>query len=523
MGYSKIDSLVQTVPVDAFNELRQSIDTWSVGGIVPADLMPFLESGIRIGDVIGLEYGIHEGIGLNTTGLFDNPSFELHNNSCGDAAWLPQAHVASLLSSGLAPVTAALQLQAPAPDAMPVIVAVIDTGIDWNHQDLAWDNLWRNEDEIPDNGIDDDGNGYVDDLIGWDFTARSNTPWDNDGHGTFVAGLIAARAGNDIGIDGVNPQAKLMVLKALNNFGRTRATFLAEAIAYAADNGARVINISVTGSDFPPIVQSAIDYANAKGALIVMAAGNGGINLDKTPAGVLDKVLLVAATTAEGERASFSNLSSAISLAAPGTDVVSLRARATDFMYALAESSYEPGTAFVGDDSRYYRSAGTSFSAPLVAAAASLLLSERPELSNDEVVRLLEQSARDVDVPGRDVGTGYGLLDIEAARQADPAYFVEAEIAGLRYVEDGADSYIEVTGTADANLYAIAQVEVGAGPDPERFELAGRPVLDRVRDGVLTRVPYAPLAAGDTWTLRLVVEHATGARREHRRTFSTGR
>ena len=125
----------------------------------------------------------------------------------------------------------------------PVTVAVIDTGIDWNHLDLDWKNLWRNVDEIPDNDVDDDNNGYVDDIIGWDFYGRHNKPWDHDGHGTFVAGLIAATQNNDVGMAGINPHARIMVLKALNSFGHSRASYLAKAIVYAADNGARIINI----------------------------------------------------------------------------------------------------------------------------------------------------------------------------------------------------------------------------------------------------------------------------------------
>jgi hypothetical protein len=121
----------------------------------------------------------------------------------------------------------------------PVTVAVIDTGLDWNHKDIAWENIWHNPGEIPDNGKDDDRNGYVDDVIGWNFTAHNNKPWDQDGHGTFVAGIIAAAADNGVGIAGINRGARIMVLKALNDFGHTRAANLAEAIFYAADNGAR--------------------------------------------------------------------------------------------------------------------------------------------------------------------------------------------------------------------------------------------------------------------------------------------
>ena len=136
-------------------------------------------------------------------------------------------------------------------DLEPVNVAVIDTGLDWHHLDVDAENIWRNEGETPYNNIDDDGNGYVDDVIGWNFFGRNGDAWDHDGHGTMVAGIIAARRGNGVGIAGINPAARIMVLKGVNNFGHTRASYVAEAIKYAADNGARIINMSLagTGSD----------------------------------------------------------------------------------------------------------------------------------------------------------------------------------------------------------------------------------------------------------------------------------
>ena len=523
VGYTKIDSVVQTVPVDLIPRDPASPDQFLFDSIVPSGLSPYLESGMRVGNVFGLTYAYPESAELDFGAMLQDSPFELHDNTCGESAWLPQAHVARLLdtASTMAVAAASTQVEAASPgDTTPTTVAIVDTGIDWNHQDLSWDNLWRNEGEIPDNGVDDDQNGYVDDIIGWDFTGNTNTPWDNDGHGTFVAGLIAARVGNDIGIDGINPDARIMVLKALNNFGRTRASFLAEAITYAADNGARVINISVAGSDFPPLVQAAIDYANSRDSIVVMAAGNGGINLDASRPGPLEDVVLVAATGDDDRHAAFSNTGSAISLAARGADVVSLRARATDFMYAFAETSYEPGTAFVGDDSRYYRSAGTSFAAPVVAGAASLLLSERPSLSRAEVIRILEQSARDVGAPGRDPETGYGVVDIDAARQTDPGFFVEASIDSIRYVPAADGPYLELVGTADADLFAVARIESGSGADPESFDPVDGLILDRVKGGVLTRVPYSAFAGQSTSTLRLVVEHATGRTREVRRTIT---
>ena len=126
------------------------------------------------------------------------------------------------------------------------VVAVIDTGADLTHPDLR-DNLWRNPREIPGNGIDDDGNGFVDDVNGADFVNRDGDPSDDNGHGTHVAGILAARGGNRVGVTGVAQRARLMVLKALGADAVGSAETMAEAVRYAVANGAKVINMSVSG------------------------------------------------------------------------------------------------------------------------------------------------------------------------------------------------------------------------------------------------------------------------------------
>jgi subtilisin family serine protease len=176
-------------------------------------------------------------------------------------------------------------------NAQPVVVAVIDTGLDWNHRNIDPENIWRNPKETAGNGVDDDKNGYVDDVIGWDFFDRDGKPWDFDGHGTFVSGLIAGSWKDKSGIAGINPFARLMILKAVNNFGHSRASYVAEAIAYAADNGARVINLSLGGKEPTKVAQAAIDYAYSKGVVIVVAAGNEGADISKFGITGSDKVL----------------------------------------------------------------------------------------------------------------------------------------------------------------------------------------------------------------------------------------
>jgi hypothetical protein len=397
----------------------------------------------------------------------------------------------------------------------PLVVAVIDTGLDWDHLDIDRANLWTNEKEVPGNGKDDDGNGYVDDIIGWDFMEDDNRPWDRDGHGTFVAGVIAA-AHNDVGISGIDPQARIMVLRALNDFGHTRASYLAEAITYAADNGARVVNLSVGGKEPTEAERLAVAYARGKGVLIVAAAGNDAEDVGGyAPAG-LPGVLTVAATDFDDRRASFSNWGRRIDLAAPGLDVLSLRARATDLMRDIPGVEYVPGAAYVGADRRYYRASGTSFAAPIVAGAASLVWSRRPELTAEDVARVLVHSAKDVDTPGRDQYTGYGLLDVRAALGRDPRFFVEAEISGVKVATAGGQTVVEVSGTADADRFRAARLEIGPGAGPRAWTPVGQPVAAPVREAVIGSIPAAALAGAKEWTIRVIAEHADGTRREAR-------
>lgn len=407
-------------------------------------------------------------------------------------------------------------------DPQPVIVAVIDTGIDWNHRDLSWDRIWHNPGEIPDNGLDDDANGYVDDVIGWDFFGNSNAPFDRDGHGTFIAGLIAAETDNGIGIAGINPHAVIMPLKALNDFGHSRASYLAEALVYAADHGAQVINLSVGGKHLTRAERLAIEYAHEKGAVVVVAAGNDGVDVaDWSPAG-LEHVIAVGASDSQDAHAVFSNWGLGIDLVAPGTDVLSLRARRSDLMQDIPEVRYEVGEGFVGEDRRYFRASGTSFSAPIVAGVASLLLSKRPLLTPDEVERMLVHSARDIGVPGVDQYTGYGLVDARAALAADPAFFVEARITAVEVTMENGATLVQLTGTADANRFVQAWIEIGRGEDPTEWTRIEGGLEAPVRKGLIGQLPAEALRGAPQWTLRVRVEHADGTLREARFLLTLG-
>ena len=402
--------------------------------------------------------------------------------------------------------------------ASPVVVAVVDTGLDWHHLDLDQAHIWRNPREKPANGVDDDGNGYVDDVIGWNFVGNDEKPWDRDGHGTLLTGIIAATWDNKAGIAGINPFARIMVVKALNSFGHGRASYLAQGIVYAADNGARVINLSVGGEGLAEVERRAIEHARAKGAVVVVAAGNGGNDTSGFGPAGFPGVITVASTDLEDRRAAFSNWGGAVDLAAPGFEVLGLRARRTDTLRDLPGSSYAPGSAYVGKDRRYYRASGTSFSAPIVTGVASLLLAKNPALTNEEVARILVNSARDVETPGIDQYTGYGLLDARAALAADPAYFIEAAVSGVKV----AGASLQVAGTARADAFDSARIDLGAGDAPADWKTVVERVAEPVGAGLLGTFPTQELRGGKVWTLRLVVRHRNGSTREARFRLAIG-
>lgn len=257
-----------------------------------------------------------------------------------------------------------------------IVIAVIDTGVDWDHPDLA-SNIWINPDDMP-NGIDDDGNGYVDDLRGWDFvhttypvwpgedgTIRDNDPMDFHGHGTHVAGIAAAVTNNSIGIAGMSWASKIMSVRAGYKAPDGGSWFwwsdVAPAIKYAADNGANIISMSFGGYGFSSLLKSAVDYAYAKGVFLVAAAMNDNISTRPYPAG-FGNVAAVAATNSTDGKAWFSNYGAWVDVAAPGVDIAS--------------------TLF---DDTYALWSGTSMSTPYVAGLAALILSENLTLTNTEV------------------------------------------------------------------------------------------------------------------------------------------
>jgi len=271
-----------------------------------------------------------------------------------------------------------------------VTVAIIDSGIDLGHPDLA-PNLWTNPGEIPGNGIDDDGNGYVDDVHGYDFVDRDGTPQDANGHGTHVAGIVGARGGNGVGGSGVAWHVRLMAVRVLDANAQGTTAGVAQGIRYAVDNGARVVNLSLAGPSSTPDLEAAVQYAQARGVLIVAAAGNDGADLTTSPtypaAYGEDNVLGVAATTRDGGLSSVSDYGPGADVAAPGEQVLS--------------------TALGGG---YEYRTGTSMAAPEVTGALVLLAAARPDLSGNGLRDALLAGVRHGGLP-----VSAGALDIGAA------------------------------------------------------------------------------------------------------------
>jgi len=171
---------------------------------------------------------------------------------------------------------------------------------------------------------------------------------------------------------------------------------------------------------------------------------------------------------------------------------------------------------------RYYRVDGTSFAAPMVAGVASLILSTRPELTAADVKRMILQSARDISGIGRDRNLGYGLLDADAAVKADPAFFVDGVISGLSVVQANGRQAVEVKGTATANRMRAAWIEIGQGENPTEWKKVTDNITRPVENGVVGDVEARNFAGAKVWTVRVVVEHENGRKREARYVLRLG-
>ena len=364
-----------------------------------------------------------------------------------------------------------------------IIVADIDTGVDRNHEDLR-DNMWVNTGEIPDNGIDDDGNGYVDDYYGWDWVNDDNDPMDDHGHGTHCAGTIAAVGNNSIGVVGVSPNSKIMALKFLNSGGSGYLSDAVEALQYASDMGARVSSNSWGGSGTSAMLDDAIQYVHDQGMVVVVAAGNSNADaLDFTPASS-DRAITVAASDYNDAKASFSNWGPKIDVAAPGVDILSTKAA----VCPMCNDDRTVGTY-------YCRVSGTSMATPHVAGLAALILSMDPDLTNEDVRQLIRTGAVDLGTQGKDRDFGYGRIDADGSTSLSAATPLAPMITspGSRTVVYG--QALQIKGSVVGPDFASYTVEAGAGRDPVEWETLATST-SQVINGTLATVDTTQLKEG---------------------------
>ncbi|MDK9699121.1 MAG: S8 family serine peptidase [bacterium] len=389
-----------------------------------------------------------------------------------------------------------------------IVLGVIDTGTELDHPDLA-SQLWFNRGEDFDrngvlspadsNGFDDDGNGYIDDFIGYDFTDAAgfptggdditpdNNPSDEMGHGTAVAS-VALAAANWHGIIGLAPNIKLMTLRAGNANGYLEEDDVAAAILYAAENGANVVNMSFGDVVVAPVLRDAIEYARSRNVLMTASSGNTGQNATHFPSGY-EAVISVGASDQTGRRASLSSYGSSIDLIAPGVDILAAK---LDHLWDYTN--------------------GTSFSSPYVAAAACLILSVDSTLNPSEVQTILCTSADDIGTTGWDIETGHGILN--AGRAVGLPQLATARILSPA---DGASvntDTVTITGTVAGPRLLSWSLYLGVGQTPSQWQVVLASVTQqRVREKLAT----VTLPAGDTvFTIRLTADVSTGGTYESR-------
>jgi hypothetical protein len=330
------------------------------------------------------------------------------------------------------------------------VIAVVDGGTQWNHPDLA-DNIWENTQEVPGNDIDDDGNGFIDDVLGWNFANSTPDPSplpeqpQNGRHGTHVAGLVSAVTNNRTGISGTSWNAQIMPINAASPTSDNSILYGFEGILYAADNGADIINCSwgslSSRSDYEQYV---VDQVHAMGAVVVAAAGNDNSVEPHYPS-AYRYVLSVAATDNSDQRASFSNYGSTVDVTAPGVYILSTITNDT-----------------------YGNISGSSMSSPITAGVLALVGSQHPEWSGQQVAQQVRVTADNIDAVNPDFKNQLGRGRVNALRAVtssppairmtsvevtdqnndriiDPGDNISLNVTVINYLESASDIQIELS------------------------------------------------------------------------------
>ncbi|MFN3560969.1 MAG: S8 family serine peptidase [Chloroherpetonaceae bacterium] len=441
----------------------------------------------------------------------------------------------------------AIQAWAITKGSPQVRIGIMDTGIDYTHPDLI-PNLWINSAEDRNqngtfepwdfrerrnpttfqldpngitgdfDGIDQDSNGYADDVIGYDFTDQpfnvdhlngasdfqfpDPDPFDDNSHGTACAGIVAAATNNTIGVAGVAPNCKLVALRVFTAWGGFGSDFAADrdiatAIIYAADNNIRILNMSFGDVVLSPVVRDAVQYAYSRGVVMCASSGNAGGDQQRYPAGY-DEVIAVGATTPFDTRTPFTTFGIRLDLCAPGVGINTT----FPFYRGFYTSSF----------------GGTSAAAPHAAGTAALLLSLRPNLTAEQVRGILVSTTDDIELEGWDHFTGSGRLNMLQALQSDGAPI--AKILSPQTDEGRtAQSPIAVTGTAISPRFQSFTVDYrrGIGNQNQWITLATstRPMI-RDTLAIWNIVQPDSLLPNGDYTLRLAVRETTGRTIENR-------
>ncbi len=405
-----------------------------------------------------------------------------------------------------------------------IVVGVVDTGLDYLHKNLQnsiWINskedingngkfdAWSYEEEIDGvfgdlNGTDDDGNGFIDDLIGYDFVDQSVAnigdyrvidpiPTDENHHGTKVSGVIAAQRIDGAGMQGLAYDAKLMALRAFDITGNGESDDIARAIVYAALNGVDVLNFSFGQSSKSPLVEAAVRLASEMGVVIAASSGNSGSYYRHYPSDY-DETISVGGSANNNNLYGASNYGSRLDICAPGSSVY---------------------TTTVNND--FAEASGTSLAAPHISAALALLKEKHPDYSPQELKSILMASAYDYKSDGWDIYSGAGFLDIAAALgESSPS---DVEITSPQY-EDGIIkedfSTYQIKGTVLTPLFDSYYLYLGYGILPSEWFVISENNTDQIKNGVLAE--FDPSQFKDsTYTVRLKVKLKNGKTIEQRK------
>jgi serine protease len=382
-----------------------------------------------------------------------------------------------------------------------VVVAVVDTGVAYenytipSHEkgtvksgvktyqrapDLAGTAFWQNSNEIPGNAVDDDGNGFVDDVHGWDFVNADGHPNDNNGHGTHVTGTIAQTTNNTLGVAGIAFNTTIMPIKVLDYAGGGTDVGVADGIYYAADNGAKIINLSLGGDAPSTTLETAVAYAYNHGVVVIAASGNDGAASVDYPAAYDAYVIAVGATRYDETRASYSNYGSSLDVVAPGGDV-DVDQNEDEYGDGVLQQTFKPYESFVAKadptDWGYWFFEGTSMATPHVAGVAALLAAQDATLTPAQIRYVLESTGEDLGAAGRDDAYGWGLIDAQAA-------LTSAEGMGERFDFGPSDGPVEA-GYIQVTASTLYSADLGFGWSNTLLDSRDRGAPDDLRSDFL--------------------------------------